>query len=72
MILEEDNGKFGENFTNRWKISGGKKIYIYIHSTDLFNVHFYLELGKKLPILQLRMSDPNERELWKELFEDQS
>lgn len=51
--------------------SQGEK-YIYIHSTDLFNVHFYLELGKKLPILQLRMSDPNERELWKELFEDQS
>lgn len=51
--------------------SQGKK-NIYIHCTDLFNVHFYLELGKKLPILQLRMSDPNERELWKELFEDQS
>lgn len=64
-------GNLGKILLIGRKISGGK-IYIYIHSTDLFNVHFYLELGKKLPILQLRKSDPNERELWKELFEDQS
>ena len=66
-------GNFGEILLIGGKSSWERNMHIYPLFTDLFNeVHFYLKLGKKLHIPQLRMSDHNEKELRKELFEDQS
>lgn len=67
---KEIMGNFGEILL----IGAVKKIHICVclFFTDLFGqVNFCLELGKNCTN-QSRMSDHNERELRKELFEDQS
>ena len=66
-------GNFGEILLIGRKSGWGKNMQIQFLFTGLFKeVHFYLELGKKLPVPQMRMSDPEERELWEQRCEDQS
>ena len=59
-------GNFGEILLIGGKSSWGKKKKrIQFLFTGLFKeVHFYLKLGKKLPIPQLRMSDPEKRAIF--------